>query len=498
MTPMLNCQGVQTDGATTGVRSRTKDGWDMTEHGAETREIVERDRRHFLHPYQVFDLMAEEGALPIGSGDGAHLTDTDGNRYLDAVGGMWCTNIGLGREEMAEAIGNQVRQLAYANPFVDMTNIPAAELAAKLAELAPGDLNHVFFSASGSAAVDAAYRIIQFYQGVRGKPDKIHVISRKDAYHGQTFASSSIGGKPGDRIPELHFIDTVHHLSSPNIYRYGGDLSEAEFADELTAEFEVKVAELGGPEHVAAFFAEPIMGSGGVVLPPGNYLRRIWEFCRDNDIIYVSDEVVTAFGRIGHWFVSAELYGIQPDVITTAKGLTSGYLPLAATIISDRMYEEMSDPGAGRYLPIGFTYSGHPVSCAAALKNIEIIEREGILEHVRDVGPYFLEQLDTLRNLPMVGDVRGSHLMACVEFVRDKDTRTPYPDEIDIGKRVSNQADALGLIVRPVENLNIMSPPLIITRDDVDFIVETLRTAIPLAHTEAEEMMAATELETEH
>jgi adenosylmethionine-8-amino-7-oxononanoate aminotransferase len=225
-------------------------------------------------------------------------------------------------------------------------------------------------------------------------------------------------------------------------------------------------------------------------MPPGNYLRRIWEFCRDNDIIYVSDEVVTAFGRLGHWFVSEEVFGIQPDMITTAKGLTSGYLPLAATIISDRMFDAMSDPGAGRYLPFGFTYSGHPVSCAAALKNIEIIEREGLLEHVREVGPYFLEQLDALRDLPMVGDVRGSHLMACVEFVRDKDTRTPYPDEIDIGKRVSNQADALGLIVRPVENLNIMSPPLIITREQVDFIVDTLREAIPPAYAEAEKMMA--------
>lgn len=463
----------------------------MPEHSPETRAIIERDQRHHLHPYQVFDSFAVEGALPIASGQGPYLTDTDGKRYLDAVGGLWCTNIGLGREEMAEAIADQVRRLAYSNPFVDMTHAPAADLAARLAELAPGDLNHVFFTTGGSTAIDAAYRLVQFYQGVRGKTDKVHVISRKDAYHGQTFAAGSLGGKPADRIPELRFLDTIHHLGSPNIYRYGRGLSEQQFADRLVAEFEDKVAELGGPERVAAFFAEPIMGAGGVVPPPGNYLRRIWEWCRTHDILYVSDEVVTAFGRLGEWFASETLFGIRPDIITAAKGLTSGYLPLGATIFSDRVFEVISDPGHSRYLPLGFTYGGHPVSCAAALKNIEIIEREGILDHVRDVGPYLLERLRTLGGLPMVGDVRGSHLMVCIEFVRDPATATPYPDWIDIGKRVSNEADALGLIVRPVENLNIMSPSLVITRDDIDFIVATLAEAIPLAHAEAEEMMKA-------
>ena len=193
---------------------------------------------------------------------------------------------------------------------------------------------------------------------------------------------------------------------------------------------------------------------------------------------------------MGEWFASEKLFGIQPDIITSAKGLTSGYIPLGATIFSDGIFDVISDPGRGRYLPMGLTYAGHPVACAAALKNIEIIENEGILEHVRDVGPYLIEQLETLKDLPMVGDVRGSHLMVCIEFVRDTATGEPYPYQIDIGKRVSNECDELGLMVRPVENLNIMSPPLIITHDDVDFIVETLRTAIPLAHTQAEEMMA--------
>jgi len=461
----------------------------MAPEATTTHEIVEKDKRHHVHPYQVFDVFAEEGALPIDSGDGAYLTDSDGRRYLDAVGGLWCNNIGQGREDMVEAIADQVRRLSYSSPFTDLTHAPAANLAARLADLAPGDLTHVFFSTGGSTANDVAYRLVQFYQNVRGKPEKRHFLSRVDAYHGQTYAAVSLGGKPGDRIGEFEFLDNVHHLSSPNIYRYGGGLSEEDFADQLFAEFEAKVDELGGSGHVAGFIAEPVMGAGGVIPPPDNYLKRIWEYCRDNDIIYISDEVVTGFGRLGEWFVSEALFGIQPDIITSAKGLTSGYLPLGATIFSDRIFDVIAEPGKERYLPLGFTYGGHPVACAAALKNIEIIEDEGLLEHVREVGPYFMEQLNSLRDLPMVGDVRGSHLMVCIEFVRDTATGEPYPDEINIGHRVSNQADALGLMVRPVENLNIMSPSLIITKENVDFIVNTLREAIPIAYATAEEDM---------
>lgn len=454
-----------------------------------SRDIIEKDKRHHLHPYQVFDVFPETGALPIASGDGAFVTDTDGKRYLDAVGGLWCNNIGQGREDMAQAIYDQVLRLSYSSPFTDLTHQPAAELAAKIAELTPGDLNHVFFTTGGSTANDMAYRLVQFYQNVRGKPEKRHFLSRVDAYHGQTYVAVSLGGKPGDRIGEFEFLDNVHHLSSPNIYRYGEGLSEVDFADKLFEEFKAKVEELGGPDHVAGFIAEPVMGAGGVVPPPDNYLKCIWEYCRDNDIIYISDEVVTGFGRLGEWFASESVFGIQPDIITSAKGLSSGFIPLGATIFSDRIFDVIAETGKDRYFPLGFTYGGHPVACAAALKNIEIIEDESILEHVRDIGPYFMEQLNTLRDLPMVGDVRGSHLMVCIEFVRDTETGEPYPDEIDIGHRVSNRADELGLMVRPVENLNIMSPALIITKENVDFIVDTLREAIPLAYAEAEEDM---------
>ncbi len=443
-----------------------------------TSEIVERDRRHVIHPYQVFDTVLVDDVLPIERGAGAYIVDSDGREYLDAVGGMWCTNIGLGRDEMADAIAHQVRELAYANPFVDMTTEPAGLLAEKLASLTPGDLNRVFFTTGGSTAIDTAFRLIQFYQYAKGTPEKRHVLSRVDAYHGTTYASASIGGKPGDRVPGFEYIEgTIHHLSSPNRYAHAGDRTDQEFADDLVAEFRAKIDELGAA-NIAAFFAEPIMGSGGVIMPPADYLPRLWDLCRHHDIVYVSDEVVTGLGRLGEWFASESIFGIVPDIITSAKGLTSGYLPLGATIVSDRIYDVIAETGHDRYFAVGYTYSGHPVSCAAALKNIEIIEREGLLEHVREIGPYFQEQLATLADLPMVGDVRGSHLMACVEFVEDRAARRHYPETLDVGKLVANSCEPRGLIVRPMVHLNVMSPPLVIDRTDVDKIVATLRDAI--------------------
>ncbi len=444
----------------------------------DTASIVDLDRRHQLHPYQTFDTFRTDDVLPIARGSGARLVDTEGREYLDAVGGMWCTNIGLGSDEMAAAIAAQVRDLAYANPFVDMTNVPSVELATRLAELAPGDLNHVFFTCGGSTAIDATFRLVQFYQHAMGRPEKRQILSRDDAYHGTTFASVSIGGKPGDRIDGFDYLDDrIHHLSSPNHYRFGGERTEQEFADDLVTEFAETIDRLGA-ERIAAFFAEPIMGSGGVIVPPADYLQRVWQLCRENDILFVADEVVTAFGRLGEWFASDSMFGIQPDVITVAKGLTSGYLPLGAAIISDGIFDVIAEEGHGRYFAVGYTYSGHPVSCAAALKNIEIIEREHLLDHVKQIGPYFMERLQELRDLPMVGDVRGSHLMACVELVADARTKEPYPDELDVGKLVANACEPKGVIVRPMVHLNVMSPPLVIDTDDVDLIVSTLRDAI--------------------
>lgn len=442
------------------------------------KDIWQKDQDHFTHPWQMFDTFPEEGSLIMEKGEGAYVFDIKGNRYLDSIGGLWCTNIGQGREEMADAIAEQVKKLAYASPFVDITTTPAAQLAAKLAELAPGDLSHVLYSCGGSTAIDSAYRLIQYYQNCRGMHEKKHVIARDGSYHGSTYVAMSIGGKKADHPPEFDYKrDTIHHISSPNFYRSSVYKDEAEFLGFLVDELEQKILEIG-EDKVAAFFAEPIMGAGGVIVPPAGYHQRTHEVCQKYDVLYVSDEVVTAFGRLGHWFVSKEVFGFQPDIITCAKGLSSGYLPLGATLYSDRIHKVISETGKGRYFSQGYTYSGHPVCCAAALKNIEIMERENIFANAASVGDYFGEQLKSLLELPIVGEVRGHRLMQCVEFVANKETREDFGDDLDIGKIISDIADSKGLLVRPIGNLNVMSPPLIITRDDVDFIVTTLRQSI--------------------
>ncbi|GAA5524421.1 putrescine--pyruvate aminotransferase [Microbulbifer aestuariivivens] len=452
----------------------------MTNH----KQIWEADKRHWMHPWTHFESFQQEGSLILSRARGSRLWDSNANSYFDAVGGLWCTNIGLGREEMAETIAEQVRQLAYANPFVDMANEPAVALAEKLAQLAPGDINRVFFTCGGSTAVDTAFRLIHFYQNCRGMPHKKHIIARRGGYHGSTYAAMSITGKSGDRIAEFDYIsDTIHHLSCPNYYRAPEGMDEQQFCDSLVEEFQQKIDQLGA-DKIAAFFAEPILGSGGVIVPPADYNRRMWELCKANDILYVADEVVTAFGRVGHWFACEEMFGVQPDIITCAKGLTSGYLPLGATLFSDRIYEVISSGDSDRYFASGFTYSGHPVACAAALKNIEIIERENLLQRVVKVGAYFEERLQTLRELPLVGDVRGKRFMMCVENVRDKNTREVFPDSLNIGKWISDRAEEAGLIVRPIVHLNVMSPPLTMDYQEVDFVVERLGQAILQTHSD--------------
>ncbi len=442
-------------------------------------DLWEQDRRHHMHPFHNFVSFDQHGALIMESGSDGYLVDSDGKKYFDAVGGMWCTNIGLGRQEMVEAIAEQAAKLAYANPFTDMTTEPAALLASKLAELAPGDLNRAFFTCGGSTANDAAFRLIQMYQSARGKKQKKHVLCRHDSYHGTTYLAASLSGKAGDRMPDFSYIDDIiHHLTSPNYYRAPDGMSEEQFCDYLVDEMERKILDLG-PENVAAFYAEPILGSGGVIVPPENYNYRTWQLCRSYDIVYVADEVVTGFGRLGHWFASKDIFGVQPDIICCAKGLTSAYLPLGAVIFSDRIYDVLGND-ATRWFTGGFTYSAHPVCCAAALKNIEIMEREEIFDNVKAVGAYFEDQLRTLLDLPIVGDIRGRLFMMCVVNVMDKATKTFFPPEVMIGKRISNHAENLGLLVRPVADLNVMSPSLTMTRENVDFVVSGLRQAIEL------------------
>ena len=436
-------------------------------------DLWEMDRAHVLHPWTNFGPFEKDGALVITRGEGCYLWDAEGRRYFDAVGGMWCTNIGLGRKEMATAIADQVERLAFSNTFVDVTNDPSARLAAKLASLAPGDLNRVHFTTGGSTAVDTAARLVWYYQSCKGQPQKTDIVSREASYHGSTYLSQSVGKRAGDRVEEFRYKETgIHHLSAPDPYRRPEGMTEAAFCDALVDEFQALIDRIGA-DCIGGFFAEPIQASGGVIVPPQGYLKRMWEICQRHDILFIADEVVTAFGRIGHWFASEDEFGIIPDVITCAKGLTSGYLPLGAMIFSDRVWKVMAEKGE-RWFTTGFTYSGHPVSCAAALKNIEIMEREDLLGNAARVGDYFLDRLTGLEELPLVGQVRGRRLMVCVENVANKATKDPLPDGVNESKRISDTAEAMGLLVRPMGHLNVMSPPLVITEKEVDFVVETL------------------------
>ena len=450
----------------------------------DTEDLWRKDRDHYIHPWTDFATFKEKGSDVIAESEGIYVYDADGNRYIDGIGGLWCVNIGYGRDEMAEAIADQVRRIPYYSTFTHLTTPPAAELAAKLADLAPGPLNKVFYGTGGSMANDTAVRIAHFYFNRLGKPEKKHVISRVDGYHGSTYLAASITGVMFDRIGFDVVEETIHHVSPPNCYRRPEGMSLEAFCDHLVEEFENKILEIG-PEKVSCFFAEPIMGAGGVIVAPPGYHKRMLEVCRKYEVLYISDEVVTGFGRLGHLFASEPVFDIVPDMITSAKGITSGYLPLAATILSDEIYEVISVPQAeGALFTHGFTYSGHPVSCAAALKNIEIMEREDLCGHVREVGPYFEERLATLEDLPLVGEVRGSHFMMCVENVANKETKEILDPGILIGNRIARFAQERGLIVRPIAHLNVLSPPLTMNRSQVDATVDILRESIEAAAAE--------------
>ncbi|MGD9743155.1 MAG: aminotransferase [Hyphomicrobium sp.] len=442
----------------------------------DTKELWRQDRDHYVHPWTDFSTFNKEGSEIIAESEGIYVYDSDGQRYIDGIGGLWCVNIGYGRDEMAQAIAEQAKRMCYYSTFTHITTPPAAALAAKLAELAPGPLNHVFYTTGGSESNDVAVRTVHFYFNRLGKKSKKKIISRIDGYHGSTLLTATITGVMFDRIGFDTIDDLVHHIPCPNPYRRPDGMTLEEFGDQCIADLESKILELG-PENVAMFFAEPIMGAGGVIVPPPGYHRRAQEVCAKYDVFYLSDEVVTAFGRLGHFFASKDKFDLQPDIISTAKGITSGYQPLGAMIFSDKIYEVISVPQAeGAMFTNGFTYSGHAVTCAAGLKNIEIMEREDICGHVRKVGPYFEKKLhEAMHDLPIVGDIRGSHFMLCAEYVADRKTKALLPPEADIGGRIARIAKASGAIVRPLGHLNVLSPPLIMTEPQIDELVAILR-----------------------
>lgn len=447
---------------------------DTTEHDS----LRTADANHLLHPWADLSTLGDENALMIERAKGVHVYDTTGKQYLDAIGGMWCVTLGYGNEELIDAMAEQARKMAYYTPFGDVSSGPSARLAEMLAELTPGDLNRAHFTTCGSTAIDSAVRIAHYYYGAQGRDSKRHVLSRRNAYHGSTYLAASLSGKAADRTLFHYESEFVHHLSSP---QYDPDIAEESAESRLQsllAEMEAEIVRLGA-DTIACFVAEPILASGGVLVPPPGYQAATRELCRKHDILYISDEVVTGFGRLGHFFASEAHFGIVPDMVISAKGITSGYQPLGVVMISDQICDVIS-AGAPDEKPVfsnGYTYSGHPIVCATAIKNIEIMKRDGICDHVRDVGPYFIEQLRSLADSPIVYTVRGDHLMACVECWTG-DEAGPNARNMALAQRVDWYCEQLGLLVRPYENLCIMSPPLIVERSDIDRIIATLKEAL--------------------
>lgn len=449
----------------------------MTLLSNDFQTVRDWDNRNFVHPWEGMEFIGKNERTFTEGGEGIYVTTETGERLIDGPAGMWCVQVGYGNAEIAEAMAKQAMEMAYFSPFNNANSVPS-RLAHEIARRSPGDLNHVFFTTGGSTAVDTALRFIQFRNNVTGRPEKKIVISRQKAYHGSTYLAASMSGKERDK----GWLDQASHLTHflPNVNPYvraEGQSVEA-FLDEKIADLENAILQIGA-DKVAAFIAEPILCSGGVIVPPAGYHKRCLEVCRRHDVLYISDEVVTGFGRVGHWFASEPVFDIVPDIITCAKGMTSGYVPMGACIISDRLIADVAgDKSQGATFSNGFTYSGHPVSAAAALKNIEIIEREGILEHVRKVTPRFEARLGALADLPLVGDARGKGLVGCVECVADASADDVLALDKSIGAMIDAHCQGNGLILRPIINMCVFSPPLIISEDQIDRMFDILETGI--------------------
>jgi len=439
--------------------------------------VLDKARRHLIQPWPTVGVLGSDARTLLTRSDGIYVYDERGRALIDGPAGMWCVQIGHRRPEMAAAISRQVMSLPYYSPWYTTTG-PAAELAAKIASFAPGDLECVLFTTGGSTAVDSALRFVQFYNNVLGRRQKKIILSRQNAYHGSTFLTASCCGKPRDKGFMDEASDIVRRISSPYPYRRPEGMSLDAFTDFLVEELERTILELG-PDRVAAFVAEPILASGGVIVPPPGYHVRTAEICRKHDVLLISDEVVTGFGRLGHMFASESVFQITPDIITFAKGVSSGYVPLGGAVISRRLIDELKSTGNDMAMfANGYTYSSHPVACAAGLANIEIIERDGLLEHVRQIAPYFQARLQELSNLPIVGEVRGMGLMVCIECVSDRRSREPLALDQEVGRRIDAHCQELGLMVRPMGHLCVMSPPLVIERGQIDDMVGILRQGI--------------------
>jgi putrescine aminotransferase len=438
------------------------------------------DNESFMHPWEGMADIGDNERTFAESAKGIYITTETGAQLLDGPAGMWCMQLGYGNHEIAEAMADQARNLSYFSPF-NATNSVSAKLAHEIAERTPGDLNRVCFTTGGSTAVDTAIRFVWFRNNILGKPEKKKIISREKAYHGSTYLSASVSGKERDKGWLDQAPNVAHFLPNVNPFMRPKGMTVEAFLDEKIQDLETAILD-HGPDHVAAFIAEPILASGGVIVPPNGYHKRCLEVCHKHDVLYISDEVVTGFGRLGHWFASEEVFGIVPDIITSAKGLTSGYAPMGACIISDALIADISgDASQGATFSNGFTFSGHPVSAAAARKSMEIMERDGVLEHVRAMTPIFQSRLQDLMKLPLVVDARGAGLVGAIECTLGGTGAEGLARDYEVGGAIDARCQELGLMVRPIINMCVFSPPLIITESEIGKMFDLLEQGIVLA-----------------
>jgi putrescine aminotransferase len=432
-------------------------------------DLRERDRAHMLHPFTNHSDMHAVGTHVIEAAHGATIVDESGRELLDGLAGLWCVNVGYGRREIADAVHAQMQRVCYYPSFFNSTTEPTIRLADKLAEHAPAGLRRVFFSNSGSEANETALKLIRAFQKLRGKPAKTKILSRTFSYHGVTLATTSMTGLTSCTDPFDLPLPGFVHVPGPYAWGAGREATPEAYADECLAETE-RIIEREGADTIAALFAEPIQGAGGVIVSPPGHLRKLRDLCRRHDILFVADEVITGFGRLGAWFAS-ELWQLEPDLVTMAKGITSGYVPLGATLVGDTVADVLQ---GGGYLAHGFTYSGHPVAAAAALANIGILEREQLVERVRDdIGPVFQAKLQALAGHPAAGETRGFGLIGAIELL-PRGERAALSPTAPLGVRGAALAREEGVIVRGIRDLLAIAPPLVVTHAEIDRLFTAL------------------------
>ncbi|NKB25990.1 MAG: aminotransferase class III-fold pyridoxal phosphate-dependent enzyme [Gammaproteobacteria bacterium] len=448
------------------------------ERSYNTAELQALDRKHHFHPFTDHKEMNKKGTRVIAGAENVYIYDTDGNKYLDAMSGLWCVNIGYGRTELAEVAKLQMEQLPYYNSFFQTAQLPAIELAEMLAEVTPPQFNRVFFGCSGSDGNDTVVRLVRYYWQLQGQENRNIIISRHNAYHGSTLAGASLGGMQAMHAQGGMPIPNIEHIEQPYHYREGGGLSKHDFGIKAAQALEERILKVGA-DRVAAFIGEPIQGAGGVIVPPASYWPEIQRICKKYDILLVADEVICGFGRTGNWFGS-ETFGIEADIMTMAKGLSSGYQPIGAVMIADRVAELLDEKG--EEFSHGYTYSGHPVACAVALKNLQIMRDERIIENARaETMDYLQNQIRSLSDHALIGEIRGIGFLGAIELVANKETRDTFDDKGSAGIACRDACSENGLIMRAVGDTMILCPPLVITRPQIDEMVSKIRQSLDTA-----------------